>query len=183
MGILDEPPPSLEVEETEHGLGYWRERAYLSAETRERLDGANVILVPREEFRGESIRAFPQGTEAFFDHLTDAAATDGISVDLAIDDDEYVELALHSDTLRLATIVVSSTVLPVALGVVANFVTDWLRKKLRPEDCRIETEIVVTRGDELKAVRFRYAGPADEGLKSVATEMRQWSVLDEEDPK
>lgn len=147
------------IEETDKTFQYWHTRPYLSDEIREALSRSTVMLVPQEGFRGKDIRVFPVGTEDFVDHLKRTLPSD-LQVELAITDDDYKEVALHSAVLIIGSIVVGGATL---LGpVLTDVVSEYIKRRLFSDKERRETTVRwdLTMVDGTKATKITYDGPA-----------------------
>jgi hypothetical protein len=120
------------------------------------LEKANVLLVPQRDFRETSGLTFPSGTEDLFLHLRNKSP-EGVTVEIAIGDEDYQELSLHEALTIVATIVVTSFAAPI----VVNVVSDWLKHRLGKELSKsaVRTEIIVE-DENGKSTTFRYEGPA-----------------------
>ena len=152
----------IEIEETTEGLDHWLSRPYLLDEVRRSLASAKVLLVPQEGFRGRDVRVFPVGTEEFFNQLREKLPHD-LGVEIAINDDDYKEVALHSALLIIGSVVVASVTL-VGLPVLVNVVSEYINRRLYSDkdkmDARVRWELTVVDGS--RAVKISYEGPAIE---------------------
>lgn len=116
---------SLNVSESEKDRGYWASRPWVSAMTAEKIRSADVLVVPWEDFRPESPALFPQGTTDFVGALK---AGDLGAVEVAVDQENYAEIALHADEWRLPTLVCSTVLLPILLNLLSNHLDQWLSR-------------------------------------------------------
>jgi hypothetical protein len=144
---------SLNVSESEKGREYWASRSWLSVETAGKIRSADVLVVPWEDFRPECPALFPQGTTDFIAVLK---AGDLGAVEIAVDQENYAEIALHADEWRLPTLVCSTVVLPILLHVLSNYVDQWLFS--RPTVSIVEEELIVNSGSDI-CISIRYKGP------------------------
>lgn len=150
----------VHLEETTQDWDYWLSRPYLSAKVRQSLALSKVLLVPQEGFRGRDVQLFPVGTEDLFNHLKEKLPTD-VPVEIAIDDAEYKEAALHSALLILGSVVVGGATL-VVIPVVVNVVSEYINRRLFNEKDRQETTVrwELTVIDGTRATKLTYEGPA-----------------------
>jgi len=157
------PPPwarsqgeVLTIKDDAHGFGYWLERPYVSAELREQLVQANVLIVPVERFRQHEGPLFTTGTEELF-HFLRAQSPGGVVVDICIEDNDYQEYSLHDATIEIAHLVIGSLVLPLVVHVLWRFI----EKRLTKGRGTVKAELTVVEPDG-QASTLRYDGPAEE---------------------
>lgn len=150
--------PSVEVAGSDLTRASLVERPYLDDLSRERVRGADVVLVPHEGFRDEAAVTFPTGTEELFTFLRDRAPA-GVAVDAAITEGEDRELGLHFDVLTIANVLVEHAF----AEAVAVLIGEWLRQHLgkRHRETEVDSSLFVQREDG-SAVQIRYRGPASE---------------------
>ena len=103
--------------EVQTGFQYWSNAESLSRETQMAIQRSDIVLVPAEGFLDYVGPVFPKGTDALFQFLCTNAPS-GMKVELAAEDADYKELALHADTVYIATVLVSLLVAPVAVGLI-----------------------------------------------------------------
>ncbi len=150
----------IEIKETTRALDYWLSRPYLSSDVRRSLANAKVILVPEEGFRDRDVRVFPVGTEEFYNQLREKLPGD-LPLEIAINEDDYKEVALHSAVLILGGLVVTGVTL-VVLPVLVNVVSEYVNRRLYGDKDRAEAivrwELTVVDGS--RAAKISYEGPA-----------------------
>lgn len=155
----------VEVSATERGRDYWATRSWSNSQTADAVRSADVVLVPWENFREEKLALFPQGSSDVFRILRSELANHQIAV--AIDRSQYEEIALHSNELRLPTILVTALVLPTLAQIIGNRLDRWL-----PGDspnATVETEIIVE-GERGRCISIKYKGPKDKFLETIAVQ-------------
>lgn len=124
------------------------------SELREQLSEANVLIIPYR-YEGK-YDVFPVGTVELYHYLRKNSPGQ-VKIDIVAKDDEYLELAQHSDLVSLATIVVSGTIVPVLLGLITNYIYD----KIISKGSRIKSEIIIV-SDDGSSTSIKYNGPAEE---------------------
>jgi hypothetical protein len=166
----------IQIEETVQNRDYWITRPYLSEAVRQSLAQSNVLLVPQEGFRGQDVQVFPVCTEDFFSHLKEELSSD-FAVEIAIDDTEYREAALHSALLILGSIVVGGVTL-VVIPVIVNVVSEYINRRLYNEKDREETRVrwELTVVDGPRATKLTYEGPAVDLSSKMAQAIEQLSA-------
>lgn len=128
---------------------------------------ADILIVPLHEFRPGFKFVFHQDTPALYQYLKSTLA-DQMVVEICANDDEYLEIALHSNFLRLSRIVVSYVVAPVVLGLMTNYIYDELKAK--PGDT-VELSLTVE-DEQCKAFNFSFTGDAKD-LTLIADKVGQ----------
>ena len=112
---------------------------------------------------------FPVCTEEFFLHLKETLPSE-LPIEIAVDDAEYKEAALHSALIILGSIVAAGATLLV-IPVVVNVVSEYINRRLFTDRERIETTVhwELTVVDGTRAAKLTYEGPAID----FASEMQQ----------
>ncbi|MEZ4519841.1 MAG: hypothetical protein R3C44_24430 [Chloroflexota bacterium] len=82
-----------------------------------------------------------------------------MTIDAVIEDVDYKELTLHSDVIKIATLLVSEAFFAIAINLVSSFMYDWFKGSLRG---KVNSKIVVTISEEIPKdlLNERYSGPA-----------------------
>jgi hypothetical protein len=130
--------------EKDLGSGYQREIA-----------AANVLIVPERYFRDGVKYVFFQDTIKLLNYLQ-AGLNGQLTVEICSNDDEYLEIALHSATFRISKIFTTVVAVPLVVGLLTNYIYDELKAK--PTDV-VELSIVVEDHD-CKSFEFKYKGEA-----------------------
>jgi hypothetical protein len=146
--------------EVESGFQYWSRIASLSHETREGIEKSDIVLVPAEGYGDYSKPVFPKGTDELFQFFR-ANAPSQIGVELAVEDADYRELALHGDTLHIATLLVTLLGAPVAVGLIVEYLKKHLGSRLGKTDVRAHVILDQGDGSADKTLKISYEGPAD----------------------
>jgi hypothetical protein len=143
---------NLEVSETDKDRAYWTSRPWLSEA--EAARAADVMLVPWENFRENKPALFPQGTGDLFRELSKVLADRNIEI--AIDQANYEEIALHADATRIATLFVTFVALPLVINLLSSKVDHWLNDPAPPQTVEME---VIVEGDWGHCLSIKYKGP------------------------
>ena len=77
-------------------------------------------------------------------------------MEICVNDDEYVEIALHSASYRISRIVVNYVIAPLVVGLLTNYIYDELKAK--PSD-NVEFSLIVE-DHECKSLHFAFKGEA-----------------------
>ena len=148
---------TFEVVDTTEDFNSWISREFIPEAMRAELLQSQVLIVPEMGFRGSTKPLFPIGTESLFAYLKRSLVS--VRVDICINDDDYAELALHSDTARLGRFVVAYLVLPVFLNVLANYIYDKAKGVPKGSDISFSITVVHTNGS---SKQISYEGPAQD---------------------
>jgi len=160
----------IQIEEASGNREYWLNRPYLSEQVRGLLDRSSVFLVPQEGFRGQDMQVFPVGTEGFFQHLRDSLPSDA-SVEIAIDDDQYKELALHSTLLIIGGALVTLYFFPVLVEVTSEYIKQRLLSEDEQNATLVRWEVTVVDGERTR--KLTYEGPPNDLSKKLLDAISQ----------
>ncbi|WP_224245570.1 hypothetical protein [Hyalangium gracile] len=153
------PQPSVQVQVVPSQFPRILERAGDDRTFRAQLERANVILVPEEDYRGADGPVFPPGTENFFRYLQDNQA-DSLTVDLAVRDEDYLELGLHGEELWIPTLVMiagNQAQVSLLINLLSNYVYDWLKRGPSRKEGNVKAEVLLD--GQKKTVSIKYEGP------------------------
>lgn len=122
---------------------------------------ANVLIIPKEK-DSKNNNIFPVGTTELYRYLQQKSSNPVI-LDIATKDEDYVELAQHSDLVNLPTIIVTGAILPIIIGLITNYIYD----KLKYDNSTVISEIIIIneRGDNKL---IKYNGPANEYENTIS---------------
>lgn len=152
----------IKVTESNKNREYWISRQWLS-DRRSDVTSADILAVPWENFREGDAALYPQGTGEFINLLK----RHSLNVDIAIDEQHYHEILLHSKLYRLPTLVVTLVALPALAGIIANLVTELMTGS--PADDRVKFNVIV-QGIHGKCISIEYEGPANRLAESLVSE-------------
>ena len=138
------------------------EKKYIPSEYLDEIKKANLLIVPNENFRKKGDVLFPETTREFFEYIQDHP-NDEIVADIAISDDNFQRIELHSAVIEVATIIVNVVVLPVAINMISNYLYDLIKKYHRkPEDTSARLKIISEETKTKKTKIISYEGPVSE---------------------
>lgn len=137
-------------------------KKYIPSEYLDEIKKANLLIVPNENFRKKGDVLFPETTREFFEYIQDHP-NDEIVADIAISDDNFQRIELHSAVIEVATIIVNVVVLPVAINMISNYLYDLIKKYHRkPEDTSARLKIISEETKTKKTKIISYEGPVSE---------------------
>lgn len=138
------------------------EKKYIPSEYLDEIKKANLLIVPNENFRKKGDVLFPETTRESFEYIQDHP-NDEIVADIAISDDNFQRIELHSAVIEVATIIVNVVVLPVAINMISNYLYDLIKKYHRkPEDTSARLKIISEETKTKKTKIISYEGPVSE---------------------
>ena len=98
---------------------------------------ANVLIIPDGK-SSKNNNIFPVTTTELYRYLQKKSPSQ-VKLDIATKDEDYVELAQHSDLLNLPTIIVSGVILPIIIGLITNYIYD----ELKSDDVIVKRKIII----------------------------------------
>lgn len=127
---------------------------------------ANMLIIPDYFSReGYSGYVFQETTQEFLEYAKEKICDEFIP-DIAADDGSFNKTELHSAVITVATFIVTTAALPIALSIVANFLYDQMKKHHRKDNelsCKLN--IIVTDGKRNK--KISYEGPANSAEEAL----------------
>lgn len=138
-----------------------------------RVAAADLVLVPDEQFREHTGPFFPQSTEDFYTFLTDHAP-DELTVEAAVEDDDYRELALHSEFVILAGLLVTEAALPVSLNLISDYIWTHIHSPRRDRAVRVELTVVDDKKARKRTKKFTYEGTPEHFGEACEKIERLW---------
>ena len=141
-------------------------KEYIPTEYLDDIKKANLLIIPNENFRDEGDVLFPETTREFFDFIREFP-NDEIIADIAISDEDFKRIELHSAVIEVAPIIVQTIVLPIALNIISSFLYDLVKKyRRKPEDTSAKVQIITEETATKKSKKITYEGPVS-GIKEV----------------
>jgi hypothetical protein len=95
-----------------------------------------------------------------FLHFLRERVPSGTIVEIAAEDTDYKEVALHFDIIRLATLFVEYIAAPTATALIAEYLKHRFGSRLKSAEARSAIVIHQKDGDREHTVRIAYEGPA-----------------------
>ncbi len=156
----------LNVSDTDITFETLYQKPYIPKEYLPDITKANLLIIPNENYRDEGDILFPETTREFLDFVIDATCN-AIVADIAISDEDFRRIELHSASIEVATFIVQYVVLPIATGIVASFLYDLIKKYHRkPEETSTKVKIIAEETDTKKCKMITYEGPVS-GVKGA----------------
>ena len=162
----------LEILNTEITFEEIYKKRYVPEEYLNDIKKANFLIIPNEKFRNEKLTFFPETTRQFFEYVKEHH-DEGIIADIAISDNEFKQLELHSAIIEVATIIVKYAILPITTGIISAFLYDLTKKYHRnPNETIAKIKIIVEETDIKKSKTIIYEGPISEVNKALKQAMK-----------
>lgn len=157
---------TIKVSDTDITFEHIYEKNYVPSEYMDDIKKANLLIIPNEDFRNEGDVLFPETTRELFDYIRDTSG-DQIIADIAISDEDFQRIELHSAVIEVATILVKWIVLPIATSMIASFLFDLVKKYHRkPEETSTRVQIITEETAKKKSKKITYEGPVS-GVKDA----------------
>lgn len=142
-------------------------KPYIPENLIEEIKKSNVLLIPRENFRGKEGTFFPEETYILFTYLRENLKDKEINIEICTSDEEYQELELHSELVNIAEIIVESGLFSIITSMIAAYLYDLLKKHNRKD---ISTSVNITVEKKGKSKTVHYEGSIENfesAMKSV----------------
>lgn len=123
---------NLTIQESTETFESWINREFIPESLRPDLAKASILLVPTIGFREENQPTFPVLTEDIINYFKENLPPD-IIAEICIDDEQYLELALHSDYKRIGNFIVKSVAVAVFVNVLSAYIYDKYVKQEEKE--------------------------------------------------
>ena len=141
-------------------------KEYIPTEYLDDIKKANLLIIPNENFRDEGDVLFPETTREFLDFIREFP-NDEIISDIAISDEDFKRIELHSAVIEVAPVIVQWVVLPIATSMIASFLYDLVKKyRRKPEDTSAKVKIITEETETKKSKMITYEGPVS-GVKDA----------------
>lgn len=152
---------SLNVSDTDRNLQYWLAQPYVNEDLASKIQQADVLVLPWEDFRPDEPILFPNGSADFYRRIAKEVGPEYVT--LVASADLYREIALHANVWRLPSLFVTVVALPIVLNVISSEIDSHLFHK----DDRVELNLVVSAANH-QCVQIAYKGPADGAVEKLA---------------
>ena len=106
------------------------------------LKKANLLLIPYRNYRPNIEYCFGEYSEEFFRYVTENAV-EGIRPDIAIADDKYQSMEMHSLLLDIGILIATSVALPIAVNLLSSYIYDKIKSMHeKNENVNVRVEII-----------------------------------------
>lgn len=138
---------------------------------------ADVVLLPLG--RKDAPFAFTRGASELYQVLRD----NDVNVEIACDDVNYQEIQLNSKVMRLGKVLLKDVALPIALGVIGNYISDAIKDDeltesvvefVSPTELNVEIVIVDTLGTR-ESLSIEYCGDAKDFSEAAKEVEKLWN--------
>lgn len=159
----------ISYQETDLSFEEIYKKKWFPSEAGEEVKKANLLIIPSDYESNNLDVVFPETTNEFLDYLCQAENKDVIC-DIAISDDNFKRIEKHSALIDVATVIVQSGLLPIALNMISAFLYDLVSRYRRTRDnTSARVCIIAEKTKTKKSVKIEYEGPVSgiESLKDV----------------
>lgn len=137
-----------------------------------KLKEANLLLLPYHNYREGIEYCFTEYAMDFLTYLK-AQASDAINADIAITDEKYCALEMHSLILDIGIFIATNVILSSAVNLLSNYIYDKIKSMHeKKENVNIRVQIIA-QNEKGCSKSITYDGPASEFeiIKSTAEEL------------
>ncbi len=157
---------TLKIVDTDLTFEEIYDKDYIPKDYMDEIKRANLLIIPNEGFRDSGDVLFPETTREFLDYIRDSSEED-IVADIAISDEDFQRIELHSAVIEVAKIIVQWAVFPIATSMIAAFLYDLVKKyRRKPEDTSARVQIITEETKTKKSKMITYEGPVS-GVKDA----------------
>lgn len=146
------------------------EKSFIPKEYIEDIKKANLLIIPNEGRYDKNDILFPETTRDFFDFIRESNSD--IVSDIAISDEDFKSLELHSSVIEIATIIVKSLFFDIAVSLIASFLYDYLKKHhKKANDTSAKVTIISEESNNKTSKIITYEGPVsgiEESLRNAS---------------
>lgn len=140
----------LEIEQVPISFENVYQKENIPLEYLENIKRANILLLPYDKFWDEEEGLFPEETYDFYEYIKNKAEKENLIVDVVVSDDDYKEIEMHSELIRLPMMLVQYIGVPMLVNFISNYVYDKVKK--RKSD--LQVNIFVEKDGHTKKVTY-----------------------------
>jgi hypothetical protein len=146
----------IRIEPTELNFQHLASSTTFSKHLKNSIQKSSLVVVPHEGFGQYKGPVFPVQTDEFWNYLQSHAPSE-INVELGAEENEYKELALHGDIVRLAMLLVRSK----EAHLIPDLLVGYLKNRLgnRFNSSTVLASVIVDQGETKTASQLSYEGP------------------------
>lgn len=174
----------ISIHSIDKNKAYWVSQSFIDDGLKSKIESADILIVPLENFRGTNSFAFTSETEKIYFFLQQNLPSDLLFEICAGDD--YQVLALHADVKRLGEFFVSNIALPVLLSLLASYIDrNYIATSTTPNSIInhtiINQQIIVNATinielSEENIIAITYEGPAEDFQKYMKKTMEDFNA-------
>lgn len=158
----------LEIVDTSVTFNKIYQESYFPTKYDLELKQANVLIIP-QAFRNYQRMVFPENTTSFLEYLRVKSNQSDIISNICIDDENYLELELHDNTINLPELLANWIVFPILTSIISSYLYDKIKERSSKKNV-LKTTINITVESNGKSKRIHYEGNAenfDNAMKTV----------------
>jgi len=160
----------LEIDDCDVTFSSIYEKPYVTDELLEIIKGAEILIIPIEDFRDNGGLVFPEETDKLYHYFTEKAKQHNINVEICSADEDFKELELHSECITIATILIHAGAFDMAINILSAYLYEKLSRYLANKRANINTKvnIIVEKRGQSKIVKYDGAiENFDSAMKSI----------------
>jgi hypothetical protein len=156
IGVKPMEESKITIEDSDKAKNEFTHREGIDDTLQAELDKADVLILPKRNFRPEVPLCFPERTGEIFKFLETEFAKMNKSIGLAVSDDEYKEIELHDFWIYLPTMYIQSqVVLPLIINLLSNWIYDKFAKHPAvKEEPKVKFSAIIETAKGNKEIKF-----------------------------
>lgn len=152
----------ISVENSDISFESIYQKSWFPNEIADDVKKANFLIIPSDYCSDDSNIVFPETTTDFYDYIK-SNSNGNVVCDIAVSEDNYQKIEKHSALIDIATVIVNSGLLPIAINLISSFIYDLLsRYRRKSEETSAKVTILAEQTKSKKTVKIEYEGPASE---------------------
>jgi hypothetical protein len=164
---------TVEISETDHSFDYWLSKSFVSAELKDTLSKADILIVPEENIRESSGPCFPSHTSELYKYFKEELPSD-LSIDICISDEDYEEYAFYHADITICSFVVTAIALPFVSNILASYIAQKVFGK--EKDNIVEFKIFVeNRSGDVQKIEYKGSASGINPLSNVIDSLSEAS--------
>ena len=159
------------IEDTDICFESIYKKPYFPTEMFDEIKLANILFIPEEDRYEQGDVLFPEITSELFSYMRENASN-AAKIDIAISDDNFEQLELHSALIELGTFLCDPLVFNVLCSMIASFLYNKIKKLHRDSDnTSARINIITKERNNNKNIKISYKGPVsgiNDAMKQAA---------------
>ena len=147
------------------------QKPYFASNYAEEIRKANLLLLPSENIRENLEPVFPEYTTDFLWYLRENAG-ENITVDIAVDDENFHTLLLYSSFVALSTLLIREEILSETADLVVGFLHEMAVRNHRSEE-EMDTFVNIIVESDVNCRKIMFSGRVSELKGALEQTMSQ----------
>lgn len=131
----------------------------------EEISKADILILPNDSFRDYKSPLFSEDTESFFTFMKELADNNGVKAEIYMQDENYQEIELHSDEVRLPILIFQYVALPFVINMVSGYINDLMKNRNKGINFKLQS---IVQKDSISK-KIDYSGSVEDWVKVMET--------------